>query len=224
MATSGVITGLMTARDIVRAALEEIGVASVGVELSAADAAVALRSLNWMLKSWQADQVNLWRHADVSITWPAATREVTLGTNYLDLVDVRVVLDGGTERLLTRWLDGEYLSLPNKDAAGSPVIYNINKTISSITLRLWMVPAAETTILAQGVRVVEDVTDLAQNLDLPQEWTECVYMSLAARLLRPFEVEASNPALAADVKANAASLYARLSSNDQPGSYFMGPA
>jgi len=59
MAISGSIDFTVTRDDLIKEALEEIGVIDIGATPSAAELATATRSLNLMLKSWQADGVNL---------------------------------------------------------------------------------------------------------------------------------------------------------------------
>jgi len=222
MATSGVITGSMTAREIVTAAVDEIGYRDADIELQSSDAATCLRTLNWMLKSWQTQGItNLWRVQDVSITWPAATSEVTLDTNYLDLKDVRVRVSG-IDRVLTRFSQSDYAEITTKAQAGAPIAYNLVKTRSTLMLRLWPVPAAETALYADGSRVVEDVSDLSQTLDIPQEWTEAVYVCLADRLPLSFKAGLS-PIERAELKARAEGLYATLRAHDdETGSVFFG--
>jgi hypothetical protein len=219
MTTSGVITGLMTARDIVGEALALIGASAMDETPSASAASQALRQLNWMLKSWQADGCNLWRDQDVTTTWPAAASEALLDINVLDVFSVRWVESATNERELTRWERADYARLPNKAAAGSPTIYSPVRDRDAVLLRLWPVPTAGGTLKYEIARVVEDVTDLDQTVDVPQEWTEAVFTNLAVRLLPLYREPTQSDAL---LKARADELYARMRDADRPASYFLG--
>src|SRR5689334_16835045 len=93
MATSGVITGILTARAATHMA-HELALPKVVNEgqpaLPAYDAALALRHLNWTLKSMGADACPVYRSEEINITWPADEAEQVLDTNYLDITEMRV--------------------------------------------------------------------------------------------------------------------------------------
>ncbi|RAK52130.1 hypothetical protein [Phenylobacterium deserti] len=225
MATSGTTSSTLTVREVIDLACEELGILAMGDTLDATVAERAMTRLNWMLKTWQADGLtNGWRIEDVSITWPADTATATLDTNYLDLENVRRSISG-IETPLERFDADEYAQLPNKAATGVPNSYVVKKTRDTLSVSLWPVPTAETTILADGARIIEDVTDLGQNIDVPQEWLETVYMCLAARLITPFKSLMTDPASAKAVEERAATLYARLKTfGDESGSIYFQTA
>lgn len=225
MATSGVITGTLTARQIVTAAMEEIGYHDANIPLDASDAATGLRVLNWMLKSWQTEGLtNRWRLEEVSISWTAGVTEATLNTNYLDLFNLRVRDSNNVDRLLEPLSSKDYAEIPNKSTSGTPVAYNIRKTNSTIALRLWPVPTATTSLYAEGVRIIEDLTNLAEHVDVPQEWLETVYINLADRLPLSFKAGLT-PIERQELAQRAASLRRLLKVDDaETGSVFFGVA
>lgn len=224
MTTSGVITSSLTVREVINTAAELIQRLPQGGTLSAANADLGIKHLNWMLKTWQASGAcDGWRLSDVTITWPAATQSATLNTAYLDLINVRV-RESSTDRDLNRLSAQEYASLPNKTSAGTPNSYFVRKTRSTIELSLWPVPSTASTIVADGVRVIEDVTALTETLDIPQEWHECVFYGLADRLSVPFGVHRADPILASEVSKRASGLFALMKSFDEEtGSIFLSP-
>jgi hypothetical protein len=222
MTTSGVTTSSLTAREVVESACELIGVKDEGLSLGETDAAVGLKHLNWMLKGWQATGGKLWLTSDFTYTWPAATASVSLDPGYLRLENAFIRVSG-VDRPLTLYSNSDYAALSNKSSAGTPVAYNVNRTVSTLQVRLWPVPAVNTALYADGVRIIEDVTNLNQALDVPQEWTECVFYGLAKRLRHIFP--GVNPQLADEVAAEADRLFASLSSfGEEDGSLFFGPA
>jgi hypothetical protein len=89
-------------------------------------------------------------------------------------------------------------------------------------MTLWPVPTAETTILYTYARVIEDVTDLNQTLDIPQQWMETVWMNLASRCAAMFGVTRLDPGAVAMVAQRAAVLEQKLMDQDRPASVFMG--
>lgn len=227
MTTSGTISTVSTVRDLIGGALRIIGVEDNHED--AESYADAMQHMQWMLKSMQADGVNMWRIEDIAVTWPAGQPYQTFGTDILtptsimNVQDARVVISSTFERSLGRYEYGDYEVLPNKSASGSPVVYWFDKRVSGPRLYLWMVPSETTTINLTIARVIEDVTDLSQTLDLPQEWQETVVYNLADRLLDPFSVSESQPHVAQRVTARAAQLYQKLLDSDRPSSVFMKP-
>jgi hypothetical protein len=219
MATSGVTTGLATARDIITRALELLGLQDPGATLDAALAKVALQHLNWMLKSLQGDGNDGWRQDTVQITWPGATAEQALATNYIDVSAARFVQSATFERPLARWEWAQFKDLPNKAQAGDPYVFCPIKKVGTIHIAVWPVPASSVTLNLDVARVIEDVTSLSQNLDIPQEWTETAYTGLADRLIPVMGTVMVDPNRAADVHQRAASLYSLFRDADRPGSY-----
>jgi len=223
MATSGTINETFTARDVITKAMKLITVLGGGETPNADDASDGLDQLQWMLKSWQADGCNLWREEEETIVFPAATETVTLDPRVLDVQEARVEIDPTFQRILARWERGEYITLPNKMAPGQPTIFYFRRKRDTVTMTLWPVPTIETNIFCTTARVIEDVTDLDQTLDVPQEWSETVTYNLAARLLDSFGITETRPVLAASIASKAASLYDKLSGFDRPSAVFLQP-
>ena len=223
MATSGSIAETFTARDVVTQAMTLITVLGGGETPSGTDGEQGLTQLQWMLKSWQADGCNLWREEEETIVFAADTATVTLDPRVLDVQEARVEIDPTFQRILARWERGEYITLPNKTASGSPTIFYFRRKRDTVTMTLWPVPSVETNILCTTARVIEDVTDLDQNLDVPQEWFEAVTYNLAARLLDTFGITETRPVVASKIVAMARELYDKLSGFDRPSSVFLQP-
>lgn len=223
MATSGAIGGLLTVRDIVRTSLQLIGACPNGGDPDADDAALAMLQLNFMLKSMQADGCNLWRRTEETVTFPPNTKVMTLDPRCIDVMEARLQLNTTFERSLGRWEWGEYVTMPNKVASGDPTIFVLDKQRTEVTMTVWPVPYVERDINYTYARVIDDVTDLDEDVDLPQEWTEAVYYCLADRLLDPFSVSTSQPGVAQRVAARASMLYGKMLDLDRPASVFMKP-
>lgn len=224
MALSGDISGTLTARQIITLAIQIIGgpIQPSG-EVSLADGALGIALLNGMLKTWQNQGCNLWRLSDESVTFPANTKTVTLDPRVLDVMEARFFGGVTYQRELARYEWGQYRELPNKDAQGTPTCYSLNKQRTYIDMTLWPVNTEDTIVLYSGARVIDDVNDLNDEVDVPQEWLECVYYNLAEKLIAPFNVDATSGPVAKRVTDTAARLYQGMMDFDRVGSVQMRP-
>jgi len=223
MALSGNIGGTLVARDVARMAMILIGGPLENGEVSAEDGLTITTMLNFMLKSWQADGCNLWRLSDETVTIPADTKTVTLDPRVLDVMEARYDGSQTYQRQLARYEWGDYRALPNKNASGLPTCFSLNKQRTYIEMSVWPVPTEDIDITYSGARVIEDVEDLNNDLDLPQEWMETAYTCLAERLIPIYNVDALSAPVAARVTARAKFLYDKLLDFDRAGSVFMKP-
>ena len=221
MATSGDIDFTLTARSVIQRAYEVLGVYGASDTVEADDAELARVLLNAMLKSWQSDGCNLWREEEDTLTVPVSTASVTMDPRVIDVLEARVEMSSTYERPLARWEWGEYVAVPNKAAPGVPAAFVLRKERAQTVFRVWPVPTAETTIHFTAARVIEDVTALDDELDLPQEWLECVIYNLAAKLAIPHARVGTPEAQAA--KQEGAALYAQMRDMDRPASVFFQP-
>lgn len=233
MATSGSVDFSLNARQIATAALQLLGVVALGEDPTGDEAAKALEHLNLMLKSWGADpKPKLWQLTEGSVTLLASTSSYVL-TAARKVLSVRrrtgtgtsindVPIDPGLSRQ-------EYYDEPAKAATGTPRGWYFDPQRAARTLYVVGVPdatiAASTTLKYTYLRVIEDVDTLNDDFDLPQEWTEALQYSLAARLAVFFDLHQIHPTKATKIEEMAAMLYAKLSSfDDEAASVFMQPA
>jgi hypothetical protein len=217
------VSGTMLVNDILIAAMQEIGALSEGETPTGAELELGIRTLNWMLKSWAAKGANLWRETTGTITFLPNIKTMYLDPYCLDVEEARVIMSPSYERVLQRWERGQYSILPNKSASGYPSSYTITKQTGSVSMTLWPVPTVPTTVLYTFVRVTADVTTGDQSVDIPQEWTEAVYLGLAARLCQTFGITRIDPATAQIVSLRANDLERQLLDADRPASIYMGP-
>lgn len=218
MTTSGVITSTLTVREVIEQALiDRTAIFSPGETIDADSLATGVRALNLMLKSWQADGCNLWR--ELSDTVSATTAQTTLDPRVMDVLEARLTING-IDRPLCRWEWGEYVGMPNKATTGNPSIFVFRKARDSVSMFLWPVPSTAMSISYTAARVIDDVTDADETLDVPQEWLETVVCNLAVRLWPAFNANNANPP--ALLVAMAGDLYAQMRDLDRPASVFMG--
>lgn len=221
MAVSGVNTSTDTARQIITDALVEIGVVGLGQDPDANDLEIGRRRLNWLLKDWQNQGLNLWRDDEITIPWPAYTVEGDLDQQYTDLVTLSVARSATNNQQVTRYEADDYARLPNPLQTGSyPLAYNLYRGVDALRLRLWPVPDQDVTLYASGNRVIYDVTDINENVDVPQQYTRTLMLCLA-RALVPVFGKASDPNAALTV-AEAEKAWRYMLADDRPASYFLG--
>lgn len=213
----------MTARDVCTTAAQELGVYSAGEALAAPDGAEMMKRLTWMLKSWEAQGANLWRQEEGSAVFGIGVKTVTLDPRPVDVLEARFVQSSSYQLQMQRWELGEYQRIPNKDQPGStPLAFYLQKLVGSVKMTIWPVPSLSTTIKYTYARVFEDVTDLNQTLDIPQQWMETVYMNLASRCASMFGATRLDPAAVTVIGQRAIILESQLLDQDRSASVFMG--
>jgi hypothetical protein len=222
MTTSGVIASTMTVSDIVTMAMRELGLLSAGETPTGQELQDGITQLNWLMKSWQVNGVTSWRDTESSLVFPTGTATMQLDPYCLDVLEARLVQSPGYERPLQRWVLGQYRQIPNKAIPGWPTAFTISKTRDTISMTVWPVPNQDLTVNYSYSRVIQDVTDGAETLDVPQEWLEAVYLGLAARMLNSYGAARLDPTAAQIVIQRAAALEQKLLDADRPASVFMG--
>ena len=185
MATSGSIDYKLTARGLVTQALRKIGVMPVYQQsANADDMAQGVAELNMMLKGWQLHGPNLWRQTEGSLALTATTASYTLSPRPHRVIECRYRDANGRDLPMEELTREEYFEMPLKTATGIPTQFYFDPQVSSGKLYIWPVMAAVTseTIKYTYSRVFEDIDDVDDDIDVPQELTEVVMYGLADRL------------------------------------------
>lgn len=204
MATSGSSNYGLTRNDIIQEALELIGVVAAEESPAAADVATADRSLNMMVKGWQAKGINLWRQTEGSLTATAGQASFTMGTggDYTTARPLRIssarLSVSNIETPLQEMSRQEYFDLPLKTSAGRPCGFYYDPQMSLGKIYLWPTVATGTTATLKFTyqRTIEDFDAAGDEPDFPQEWFECLAYNLAGRLAPKFGTTLSPEALA----------------------------
>jgi hypothetical protein len=225
MATSGVTTGIMTVRDVLTeaAALSAAKLVNEGQPtLNPFDFQRGMVHLNLLLKAAQNDGCAAHLLEEITMTWPADQAEQELDVKYLDIYEMRVRDSSDQDRQLTRIETDEYREIPNKFQLGEPISFSPGKSVETLIVRLWPVPSADTDLYATAKRVVEDITSLDENLDIPQEWSSAIIHKMAVSYdrLKGF----SGTAAALELRQEAERLYQLAKCADEPQSLFLSPA
>jgi hypothetical protein len=186
MTTSGSIDFSLTAREVVTFALRKINVCATTEDPTADDSARAMQELNLMLKGWQK-YPSLWRLTEGSITMISATASYTLSPFPHRVTSIRY-RTGTVDTPLTWMTRGEYFDLATRTTAGAPTQYYIDFQRSAATLYVYPVltTVSAQTFLTTFQRKFEDIDDLANDIDVRQEWLEVVGYNLAVRIAPDF--------------------------------------
>jgi len=188
MSTSGSVDFNLTARELCTFALRKIRITGIGDTPSGEDISAAKDELNMMLKSLQLKAPNLWRQTLGSVTLVASTSTYTLSPRPFRVVEARYRSAGAIDLPMEELTRQEYLDMPNKVSTGVPTQYYVDHQRAASTLYVWPVPASVTieTVRYTYQRVFEDIDDLANDIDVPQEHLEAVGYQLAVRLAVTF--------------------------------------
>lgn len=215
MATSGETAWGLTALDIVKLAMGELQVLSIGDDPDAEEAEECYKRLNAMLKSWQVRGASLAHDTTGTVETTASAPSVALPEGARSISSARLVVSATQERPLYAISRTDYLNLPNKAAAGSPTMYYLDRQRDVATLYLWPVSAAAATLKLDYTRSIETVTDGSEALDIREELQECVYANLAVRVAGLFGQQPGP-----ELVARAQSLEAQMLDAERPDSYF----
>ena len=191
---------------IIASALRKVGAIGQGETPATEAVTEAAETLNDMIKSWEADGMQLWCVKEYSFTPVASTNTYSIGVGQtinqvapLKLLQAWSRVTSGSKDtpilLITRH---EYNMLGTKTSEGntSQIFYNppgeISGTENIGELKLYVTPdanyAATATIYFTGVRPLQDFDSSTDVMDFPQYWTQAVKWGLAAELAYEYGV------------------------------------
>lgn len=213
------ITFSLTARDLVATAMEDRKILALGRDPTSKELAYGVKKLNLILKDLASKGVTPWRDEDGTAVFGVGVSSVTLSPRPVDVLDAYRALSGGQRRPMARWEQEEYSTLPNPAQSGTPIVFNIKSTPTTVLMRIWPVPTEITTIGYSYSRVIEDVTQPSDPLDIPQMWLEGMGKMLAAKL--DAFGDGGDPMHLAKIMGEAAEFRRELLDHDRPASYTM---
>lgn len=190
-----------------------------------------LIALNFMLKGWQADGINLYRQEQLTlIVGPmqgTPGNPISITPLILGFSEGRWVTGTNplTERPMGIFSYIDYQTLPNKMASSTsgPSIVMFDKQENASNLYIWPPATFGGKINCTVGRSVIDVTQPSDTLDFPVEWTEGAIYNLADRLMDDEAVAANDPATAQRITERAVAFYTKLLNFDRPTSVFIRP-
>lgn len=211
MTVSGTTTFNLTVAQIVTEARGMLGIQDAEEPLQPHELEQGIRSLNMMMKAWQADGVQTWTTSDGQFTLVQSDADYVFGsggtftTVPIDILDARI-LRGSNEIPMTRMSREDYLRLPNKATQGYPTQFYYNRQRDGGTFYVWPTSdAALGTIKFTYRRYIMDAGNGTNTVDFPPEWMEAITSGLAKRLIPYYP--GANPTSIANVERMAASSY-----------------
>ena len=178
MATSGTTSFNLSIDELIEEAYERCG-----LELrTGCDLETARRSLNIMIAEWANRGLNQWTISEATQTVTEGTREYTLDSNVIDILDVVLRRTEGsttTDTQMSRVSRSEYINIPTKGTKARPNQYFLDKQNTPV-LKIWPAPENSTDILVFNKMVRMDDADKATNtVDLPFRFYPCFVAGLA---------------------------------------------
>lgn len=224
MPTSGSSDFTLSARQVINFALKKLGVLEAGGSASPEDADDATEELEMLLKGMAKKGPYIFTvQVDGTVPLVALTRSYSLtALKPLRLLEVRYSDTNDREIPMTEMTRTEYFELPIKTSRGVPTNYWFDGDGSSYTLYVWPVLASATTETVEFTyqRKIEDIDNLANNIDIPAEWLDTVGYKLAQRLISSFGVKGER---AARIEAMSAQLWQEALDYDREDMITMRP-
>ena len=154
-----------------------------GLELRTGyDLKSARRSINLMLAEWANRGLNQWTISEATQTVTEGTREYTLDSSVIDILDVVLRRTEGsttTDTQMSRVSRSEYINIPTKGTKARPKQYFLDKQNTPV-LKIWPAPENSTDILVFNNMVRMDDADIATNtVDMPFRFYPCFVAGLA---------------------------------------------
>ena len=190
-----------------------------GLELRTGyDLKSARRSINLMLAEWANRGLNQWTISEATQTVTEGTREYTLNSNVIDILDVVLRRTEGsttTDTQMSRVSRSEYINIPTKGTKARPNQYFLDKQNTPV-LKIWPAPENSTDILVFNKMVRMDDADKATNtMDLPFRFYPCFVAGLAYYLSMK-----KNPQLTPQLKSIYEEEFRRAADEDEDRASF----
>ena len=181
MATSGTVAFRPNVEEIITEAYERCG---IDIQTRTGDQAIsARRSMNLLFSEFANRGINYWTVSQNTLTLVNGTTSYTLPVGTIDILDA-VIRDSSsnTDQIINRVTIQEYNQLPNKNTAGKPSQYMIDRQYTPV-IYFWSVPNTSTySLVYWAMNQLEDVTLSNQDADVPYRWSDTICAGLASKL------------------------------------------
>ena len=188
MATSGTVAFRPDVEEIITEAFERCG---IDVQTRTGDQAIsARRSINLLFSEFANRDINYWTLSQNTLPLVNGTTSYTLPVGTIDILDA-VIRDSSsnTDQIINRITIQDYNQLPNKDTAGKPSQYMIDRQYTPVVY-FWSVPNTSTySLVYWAMNQLEDVTLSNQDADVPYRWSDTICAGLASKLAMKYAPE-----------------------------------
>lgn len=198
MATSGSYNFGMQRDDIITEALEICGAIAIGETPTDDHIASAARTLNLLVKAWQADGLQLFRRKNYTVTLVASDKDYVFGTGgTVTEVPTRILhvfrrTSDDQDIEVSLLSDQEYQTMTAKSIESNPVTsyyYDYQGTYG--TLYVWPTPktGVTDTLIVRGERPIYDFDSATDDADVPNYYFMALVYGLAMAMLPKWGVE-----------------------------------
>lgn len=189
MALSGSTDFNQTAATLIEDARRKLGIHADEEPLQAHELSTGLRTLNRMLKGWQADNVAISYLTEGTLTLVDGQASYSFGsggdftTVPFEITQIRIRRNSIDLEMVEMGRE-EYFALPNKTSKGYPTQWYYDRQRQGGTLYVWQAPdSVSSTLRFTYRRIVNDMDATTNDLDLPQEWYDAVVYNLAVKMM-----------------------------------------
>jgi hypothetical protein len=181
MPTSGVQTFTLTAEQITKLAMLDIGALAIGESPTAEELTDALERLNMLISSLVSDGVYIHKRDVQSLTTTGGTSNYTLATGTARLLHMWFASDEG-DTPITILDAADYDAIRNKVSTGLSYSAVVNYDTQPPTVDVYPTPDAQYTYKYRRTALFDSVTDEDQEIDFPQRGLDMIVKGLGAAL------------------------------------------
>ena len=209
----------MTAKEIIEAALQDLGIIEAGSSPNFDDLAWCLGKFNRMLNSMSADGINLFYRVSESFAMTSGTASYTIGSsatfdttrpNVIEQAFIRV--DGYDYIVTPRPMD-EYWGISDKTTQGRPYLLYYNTTYPNGTIYLYYVPDSSDDLYIVSQKPLTTYSDEDTSVSIPAEYEDTLITRLAMQIAPRYGISVSSE-LALNAKTAYNNMKARNFAND----------
>lgn len=191
-----------TAGAIVTSALRKIGAYSPGDQISPESMSDGIRSLNVMIKAWQAQNLIIPYSSTVSFSATGNKGTYTIGLSGADITTSRPLV---VNKAWFRYVGGavdydldvrgarDYDNIAMKSLANIPSILFYNPTVGKGTINIYPIPGTDCTVFMDCILPLDICCAQNTVLSLTDEFVEAVEYNLACRLSPEYSSQPVNP-------------------------------
>lgn len=196
----------ISARTIITDALQMLGILGATDPLSAEDASLGLRMLNYIVDAWNVEKLYIYATTTVNASFSGST--ATIGPAMTFNTDRPVSLIScfyriGTTDYPVEIIDvNQYNSIMQKSSTGSyPLVMYYDNGSPNGNVYVWPVPTSSTAYYITVNSQLDEFADLDTEYDLPQGYARALIPTLAEDIAPAFQTEARPSIINAGSKA-----------------------
>ena len=186
---------MATAQDIIKGAMQKLGLVRKGETIDGDEGADGLVALNDMLASWSNESLLAVARVRENFTLTVGVGSYTIGTSQtfntarpIHIVSA-FIREGDLDYPLEIIPDEKYAEIGDKsDTSNIPAVLNYDNGYANGTIRLAPVPSVANQLHIFSEKQITAVSALSSTVDFPPGWSEAMKWNLAMRLAPEYGV------------------------------------